>query len=281
MISINRVMQKNIMSVDLEDYFCDLPFSTWENYESRVSNSTRILLDLFEKYNVTATFFTLGYIAEKHPELIEDIKSKGHEIASHGYSHTDIRNMTKESFEADLVKSLEIIKKITGEKVLGFRAPFFSIEEKNFWAIDIIKKLLRYDSSIFPIKSPLYGIPNAPRFLYSMSDENPLQVEKTSNFIEIPPATLRISGIGNIPIAGGFWLRFLPVDLINYGIKKINKKGFPAMCYVHPKDLDPEFPRINEYSWHYYWGLHNSEKKFEALLKKFEFGSVREVVLEN
>src|SRR2546428_596254 len=115
------------MSVDLEDYYCDLPFSTWDRYEGKVVNNTKIILNFFEEYHVTATFFTLGYIAEKHPELIEEIKSKGHEIASHGYSHTDVRKMTKESFESDLVKSIEILRRIAGEKILGFRAPFFSI----------------------------------------------------------------------------------------------------------------------------------------------------------
>jgi len=148
------------------------------------------------------------------------------------------------------------------------------------WAIDIIKKFLRYDSSIFPIRSSLYGIPNAPRFPYTMSDENPLKEDERGSLIEIPPATLRFLGIGNIPIAGGFYLRFLPIQLLKYGINKINKKGFPAMCYIHPKDLDPGFPRIPEYSWYYYWGLNTSLKKFETLLKNFEFTSAREAVLE-
>ncbi|MGI0060092.1 MAG: polysaccharide deacetylase family protein, partial [Nitrosotalea sp.] len=158
-------MIKNIMSVDLEDYYCDLPFSQWNKFDDRVVETTRVILKLFDRYNVRATFFALGYIVEKHPDLIEEIKSKGHEIASHGYLHKDLRKMTKEEFESDLVKSLDIIRKISGEKVLGFRAPYFSIDKKNFWAFEIMKKYLSYDSSIFPVKTPLYGIPEAPRYM--------------------------------------------------------------------------------------------------------------------
>jgi len=125
----------NIMSVDLEDYFCNLPFSTWPKYESRLLQTTQTLLDLFEKHEVKATFFVLGYLAEKFPELIKNIYDKGHEIGSHSYSHPDLRTLTKEQFEEDLVKSLKILEQITGEPVLGFRAPYFSVNRSNFWVI--------------------------------------------------------------------------------------------------------------------------------------------------
>lgn len=266
------------MSVDLEDYYCDLPFETWQKYKGRVVENTRYLLELFDKHKVNATFFTLGYIAEKYPDLIDEIKSKGHEIASHSYAHTDIRKMSKESFESDLTKSLEVLKKVSGEKILGFRAPFFSINQNNLWAFDIMKKYLRYDSSVFPVKTPLYGIPEAPRNVYKSSDINPLNEDLNSNFIEIPLATLHMPLMGNIPIAGGFHLRFLPLFLLKLGIKKLNKLGFPAMCYIHPKDLDPKMPKIPEYAWHYYWGLKNASRKFESLLKNFRFSSVRDVI---
>ena len=196
---------KNIMSVDLEDYYCDLPFSTWNKYESRVIRATQSILDLLKKYNVSATFFTLGYIAERHPELIEEVKSKGHEISSHGYSHTSLRNMTRESFESDLVKSIATLRKISGEKILGFRAPFFSINKQNLWAFDIMKKYLSYDSSLFPVK-PHYGLAEAPRHIYRMSDKEPLREDVDGRFIEIPMTTLRVPGIGNFPIA----VRHLP-----------------------------------------------------------------------
>jgi len=269
---------KNIMSIDLEDYYCDLPFSTWPQYESKVIKNTQKILDLFEKYKITATFFTLGYIAEKHPELIEKIKSDGHEIASHGYSHTDLRKMTKESFEKDLLKSLSILQKISGEKILGFRAPFFSISKKNFWAFDIMKKHLRYDSSIFPVKTPKYGISGAITHPYFISDENPLDEDANGDLLEIPPCVLKLSFLGKLPVAGGFFLRFLPYFLLKWGIKKMNKNGYPAMCYFHPRDFDKDMPRIKEYTWDYYYGINRALKKFESLLKNFKFSSVREVM---
>src|SRR6187431_125746 len=140
------------MSVDLEDHYSHLPFSTWEKFDSKLIGPTRKILELFKSYNVEATFFILGYIADKHPSLIEEIKSQGHEIASHGYFHTNVKKINRESFESDLLRSLDVLRKISGEKVLGFRAPYFSINNKNLWAFDIIKKYFRYDSSIFPVK---------------------------------------------------------------------------------------------------------------------------------
>jgi len=269
---------KNIMSIDLEDYFCDLPFSIWPEFESRVIKNTQKILDLFEKYNVRATFFTLGYIAEKYPGLIEKIKSSGHEIASHGYSHTDLRKMTKESFESDLSKSLSILERISGEKVLGFRAPFFSVSTKNFWVFDILKKFLRYDSSIFPVKTSRYGISGAMTNPYFISEENPLKEDVNGNFLEIPPTVLKLSIFGKLPVAGGFYLRFLPFFFLKWGIKQMNKSGFPAMCFLHPRDLDTDMPSIKEYSWDYYWGIKSAFKKFESLLKNFKFSSVQEVM---
>lgn len=270
------MMVTNMMSVDLEDYYCDLPFSEWENYEKRIIKNTKLLLNLFEKYNVTATFFTLGYIAEKHPQLIEEIISKGHEISSHGYAHLDIRKLSKKEFEEDFKKSLDILYSITKEKILGFRAPFFSIDKKNLWVFDILKKNVKYDSSIFPVKTPLYGIPDAINHHYKIS-QNPLLENNNGDFFEIPPLTLKFL-FRNIPTAGGFYLRFLPMQLINLAINKMNGNNFPAMCYIHPKDLDPDMPKLPQYAWDYYWGLTNASSKFESLLKNFKFNSVREVL---
>ena len=266
------------MTVDLEDYYCDLDFSEWESYPSRVVETTSILLDLFRKYNVSATFFTLGYIAEKFPELIEKITKEGHEIASHSYAHLDIRKFTKAQFESDLVKSISAIERVSGEKILGFRAPFFSIEPKTFWAFEIIKSHLRYDSSIFPVRTPLYGVPNAPSYIYRPSNLNPLLNDNSENFLELPPAVSHIPIIGNIPIAGGFHLRFLPYSFVKFGINRINKNGQPAICYIHPKDLDQGMPKIRQYNWYYYYGLKHAVKKYENLLRDFQFGSVRDVI---
>jgi len=268
----------NIMSVDLEDYYCDLPFSEWSKYDSRVVENTEKILELFEKYNVNATFFVLGYIAEKFPELIKKISDLGHEISSHTYSHIDLRKVSKEEFKEDFFKSINILEKITGGKVEGFRAPFFSINKNNYWVFEILSKNLTYDSSIFPVKTQLYGIPKAPRTIYKPSLENIIEDDKHGKLIEIPMATHKIPLIGNVPIAGGFYLRLFPYWYMKWGIKKMNKKGNPAMLYIHPKDLDPEMPRIKEYNWYYYYNLKSASKKFESLLKDFKFGSVKKVL---
>jgi polysaccharide deacetylase family protein (PEP-CTERM system associated) len=268
----------NIMTVDLEDYYCDLPFSEWSKHQDRIIQNTEVVLELFTKYKIKATFFVVGYIAEKFPMLIKKIFDQGHEIASHSYCHHDLRKINKDIFEGDLKKSIQILENITGEKVLGFRAPFFSIEKKTFWAIEILRKYVAYDSSIFPVRTPLYGVPNAPRNIYRPSTKNFIKEDKQGDLIEIPLATHKIPIIGNIPIAGGFHLRFLPHRYIAYGIKKMNSQNNPAMIYIHPKDLDPNMPKIKEYNWIYYHNLKSAQSKFEKILKKFEFTSVKELL---
>ena len=272
-------MITNIMSVDLEDFYIRSPFNTWDNFESRIVEPTNFLLDIFEKNKVEATFFTLGYIAERHPELIEKIVSKGHEISSHSYSHREVKNLSKKEFEEDLVRSISIIKKVAGEEPLGFRAPRFSITKETFWAFDILRKYLKYDSSILPVSHVQYGIPSAPKMVYKVSADNPLMEDEKSNFMELPLATLQIFGVGNIPIAGGFWLRFFPVSLINWGIKKLNDKKINATFYIHPHDLDSKKPKIQGYPWHLYWNLSESRKKVESVIRNFKFSSVRSSIL--
>lgn len=267
------------MSVDLEDFYIRSPFEEWDGFESRILEPTNFILEIFEKYKITATFFTLGYIAKRHPELIEKIISKGHEVSSHSFAHKEVKNMTKKEFEDDLVKSLSTIKTITGEEPLGFRAPRFSITKESFWAFDIMRKYLKYDSSIFPVDHIQYGIPNAPRTVYKMSSINPLNEDENSDFFELPMATLPITGVGKIPIAGGFWLRLLPIYLIKFGIKKMNKNNSVATFYIHPHDLDVKKPKISGYPWHLYWNLSGARKKFEHIIKNFKFSSVRETVL--
>jgi peptidoglycan-N-acetylglucosamine deacetylase len=272
----SKMMVKNIMTVDLEDYYCDLPFSTWYKYKSEITNPTRTLLDLFQKYNVHATFFTVGYVAERHPELIEEVKSKGHEIASHGYAHLDLRKTDKETFEADLTKSLDILKMTSGERVLGFRAPYFSINKENFWIFDVIRKYLQYDSSVFPVRAH-YGLPQAPRSIYKMSDKNPLKEDTNSNFIELPLTTLQLPCIGNLPVAGGFHMRVLPFRLLKTALKRFNNSGSPAIFYIHPGDIDPTFPH-DQSPWYYYWGVNGALQKFSSILSEFRFSSAREVI---
>jgi polysaccharide deacetylase family protein (PEP-CTERM system associated) len=270
-------MIKNIMTVDLEDFYNDLPYSEWNQYNGRVEETTMIVLDLFEKYNARATFFTLGYIAQKHPGLIELVKSKGHEIASHSFSHPNVSKMTRQDFEMDLIKSLQILRRVSGERILGFRAPYFSLNKHSLWAFSILRKYFRYDSSFFPVRFH-YGLHNAPRHIYRMSDENPLEQDDNGKLVEIPMATLTLPVIGNIPAAGGIYLRFLPYYILKKGIETFNRKGLPAVLYIHPKDLDPKMPRIRTIPWYSYWGLDRATKKFESILRSFKFSPIREVI---
>lgn len=265
---------KNIMSIDLEDYFCDLPFSEWDKYESRVENTTYDILDMFEKYDIKATFFTLGYIAEKFPKLIKKLQKNGHEVASHSYSHIDLRKVSEKEVIEDLEKSINVIENITNEKILGFRAPFFSVSPNKSNVFNIIKKKFKYDSSVFPVKTNLYGIPNAPREIYHPSDDSFIKNDSKEEFVELPPLTSRFLFM-NIPIGGGFYFRFFPYFFTKNAIKNFNKNQQPAIFYFHPKDLDPDMPKIKEYSWHYYFGKKNIKKKFENLLSDFEFTSIK------
>ena len=270
-------MITNIMSVDLEDYFCDLPFSQWPNYRSRIVETTNPLLEFFDNYNIKATFFVVGYFAEKFPDLIKKIHDKGHEIGTHTYSHIDLRKTSKEELIKDLEKSISSLESITGEKILGFRAPFFSINKKNTLVMKILKKYFQYDSSIFPVKTPLYGLPSAPREIYHPSNNDLTINDEHESFIEIPPLTFKLLNY-NIPMAGGFYFRFFPNFLIKNAIKSFNKKNQPAMLYIHPKDLDLKMPKITNYDWHYYYGKNNIEKKFLDLLRCFKFTSAKELL---
>jgi len=265
------------MSVDLEDNFCNLPHEEWKDHKSTVEENTKTILSLFEKYDVKATFFVVAKIAELHPQLIKKIVESGHEIASHSFFHKDVRTMSKNIFEEDLKNSIDTLEKLSGQKVIGYRAPYYSITNDNLWVFDILKKYLKYDSSIFPVKTPLYGIPNAQRFPYHVSKNNPLKNDNNEKFLEIPPMTIGIPYLGNIPVAGGFYLRFFPVVLIKKGIKNFNKNKIPAMCYIHPHDLDPKRPKIPGNPNRAYWGIKNSQKKFESILSNFRFSSVSKI----
>jgi len=269
------------MSVDLEDYYCNLPFSEWKNHDSKLQKPTKKILELFDRYNVKATFFVLGYIAERYPQLIKEIASKGHEIASHSYSHPNLNDITSETFEKDLLKSIEINEEVSGEKIRGFRSPFFSIKN-NEWAFSILSKYLEYDSSVYPTRlhyGSLNGIADAPTHLYAVSKENPYQEDKNSNFFEIPITTMGIP-FGRIPMGGGAYLRIFPTWLLKNAINKINKNGFPAIFYIHPQDLEYDVPRIASYRWYSYYGLKNAIKKFEIILKSFKFSTASTVIQE-
>jgi polysaccharide deacetylase family protein (PEP-CTERM system associated) len=255
----------------------DTDISTRDSYEDRVVQSTEKILNMLDETNTTATFFVVGYVAEHHPELIEDIKDRGHEIGTHGYSHTPIKKQTPSEFEDDLLKSVRILEGITKDKIRGHRACEFSIGEETSWAIDILKKNgLKYDSSIFPVKTHLYGVPDASLYPFHISSSN-IKIDNNpeEDFLEFPLSVYRIPIVHkNIPIAGGFYLRFFPYCFIKHAMKKINKIGQPAIFYIHPWEFDPKQPRVKELKWYHYYLLSSTERKFKKLLKDFKFSSI-------
>ena len=268
----------NLLSIDVEDWYSDLDIKEWKNYGDIIVQGTNKILNILNERNIKATFFVLGYYAEKYPELIEKIIDENHEVASHGYSHTDITKLTQDEFKDDLLRSIKILEKLTGDNVWGFRAPFFTVVKETSWAIDIMKKMgLKYDSSIFPFKIYKYGVPDIPLYPYHISSKDIKKDDMNEEFLEFPPSVYKIPLINkNIPIAGGFYLRFFPYKFISYGIRKINRKGFPAVCYTHPWEFDLNHPRIKSIVWYNYYRLNSTEKKFKKLIRDFKFTSIRD-----
>ena len=268
----------NILGIDIEDWYHVLrSIDVWRSCEDRVVQNTNKVLAILKEEGAQATFFVLGHVAEKFPGLVEKIEGDGHEIGSHGYAHIPITQQNPLEFEQDLLKSIRILEKTTGDKIWGYRAPWFSIVKRTSWVIAILKKSgLRYDSSIFPCKTPFYGVPDAPRFPYNISSLNIKEDDPKEKFLEFPCSVYRIPGTKiNIPIAGGFYLRFLPHVFVSHAIKKINKMGHPAICYLHPSELDPEQPKVASLKWYHYYHLSITEKKFRRLLREFKFTSTR------
>ena len=269
----------NILTIDVEDWYMETDITTWNLYEDRVVESTNKILKILNEMNTKATFFVVGHVAEHFPELVETIEDKGHEIATHGYSHTSITHQTPSEFEEDLLKSIRILELITKDKIRGHRAYAFSVCEKTSWAIDILKKNgFKYDSSVFPVKTHLYGVPDAPLFPYPILSSNIKIDSPEGDFLEFPLSIYRVPIVHkNIPVAGGFYLRLFPYWFIKHAMKKINKMGQPAIIYIHPWEFDSEQPRIKELKWYHYYRLTSTERKFKKLLKDFKFSSVRDI----
>jgi polysaccharide deacetylase family protein (PEP-CTERM system associated) len=263
----------NAMTFDVEDYYHVEAFQSviqredWDNYEGRVYNSTLKILEILSRYGIKATFFILGWVAEHTPEIVKEIQAAGHEIGSHGYAHRIIYQQTRDEFADDVRRSLEIIEGITGEKVLGFRAPSFSVTKRSLWAIEILQSLgLAYDSSVFPIIHDLYGIPDAPRHPYQIA----------AGFWEFPMTTIRMLG-ANLPVGGGAYLRLFPYWWTRWGIRRANSNGVPAVVYLHPWEVDPGHPkiktsRINQLR--HYINLEKTEDRLVALCRDFRFTSL-------
>jgi len=267
---------KNFLSIDVEEWFQvenlkeAITPQGWSYCEKRLSSNIFEILNLFEERKTKATFFILGWIAEHFPEIVETIQQKGHEIGSHGYSHTLVFTQTEREFREDVRKSIEIIGKLTGKQVLGYRAPSFSINQSCFWAFEVLSNLgIRYDSSIFPVKHPHYGIPTAPRFIFDIKLNNGRSLK------EFPLSTFRLLGL-NLPVAGGAYLRILPYWYNKWGIKRLNSKGRAAVVYFHPWEIDPDQPRemVSIFKrFRHYTNLDLMKRKIKKLLDDFEFTS--------
>ncbi len=265
---------KNILQIDLEEWYCDIAPEEWRRQEHRVVEATNKVLSILDDTGSNATFFVLGHVAEQHPDLIREIDRKGHEIATHGYGHRRITDQTPDEFRDDLKRSMKMLEEITGRKVAGYRAPQFTVMKETLWALDILKdEGITYDSSIFPVKTPLYGLPDSPLYPYTIGHE---RIMGSEGLIEIPLSIYRVPVFGKrIPIAGGFYLRFFPYAFIRHAIGKLNKQGNVAVCYVHPWEFDPGKPRIDSLKWYHYYRLGSTETKFRRLTQDFQFISTR------
>lgn len=275
-------MTINAMSVDVEDYFHVSAFEDvisrldWEGLEPRVHTNTRRLLRLFESRDVKATFFVLGWVVERWPGLIREIRDAGHELASHGYDHKRATTLTPEEFREDIRCSKALIEDIAGEPVLGYRAPSYSIVRENLWALDILSEEgFAYDSSIFPIRHDRYGIPDSPRF--------PWQRQEVAGaaLYEFPISTVRVLGI-NLPFVGGGYLRQFPFSYVRWGMRRVNRREKrPVVVYVHPWEIDPDQPRQavrRSTALRHYRNLHMTERRLSWLLDNYQFSTLSNVL---
>ncbi len=277
-------MIENILSVDIEEWFhpeavqYQFPTEIWSEQTGRVDENVEKLLNLFDEKNAKATFFTLGWVAKEYPGIIKKIVDSGHEIATHGLMHRMVTKLTPEEFEKDLGESIKILEDTSGQKILGFRAPTFSIVEETFWAWEIMLKLgLIYDSSVYPIWHDRYGVPDAPRSVYTALEH------EGNSLTEFPMSTMRLFG-KNIPFGGGGYLRIFPNWFTRMGIKSVNKEGLPAIMYMHPWEFDPEQPKLNLgklQSLRHYYNIDKNLSKLGQLLDEFKWTSFKNVIEKN
>ncbi len=266
----------NALTIDFEDWYhgLEIPMDRWTGYEDRMELAARRTLDAFAAAGAKATFFVLGAVAEKHPHLVREIAAAGHEVGTHGYSHTLIYTQTPEVFRAELERSIRILEDLSGQRILGHRAPFFSITKKSLWALDILGELgIRYDSSIYPVYNYRYGIEDSPRLPYDIQ-RGPVTVR------EFPISTWRVFG-KNLPIAGGAYFRIYPYALTRAGFRAINRAGNPAVFYLHPWELDPDHPRIDlprRIAATHYVNLGATAGRLRRLLAEFRFAPMKEVL---
>ena len=271
----------NAFTVDVEDYFQVSAFErhigreVWPGFESRVAHGVYRLLDLLGRHNTLATFYVLGWVAERFPELVRDIQSAGHEIGSHSYWHRLVYELSPDEFRDDLAQSLRAIEDATGQPVTNYRAPSFSITRRSLWALDVLAEHgITCDSSIFPIHHDRYGIPNARPNIHRLDTA-------CGSLWEFPPSVSRVGNV-NLPVSGGGYFRLYPFSFTARCLRKINRTGQPFMFYVHPWELDPDQPRLHAGSrlsrWRHRVNLATTEAKLDRLLARFRFGTVSQAI---
>jgi polysaccharide deacetylase family protein (PEP-CTERM system associated) len=265
----------NAMSVDVEDYFQVGAFehtiapADWVKWPCRIEANIELILSMFARHEIKATFFTLGWIAERYPKMVRSIVDAGHELASHGYGHQRATCLTATQFRDDVTRAKALLEDISGSAVSGYRAPSFSIGGDNLWALDVLAETgHRYSSSIYPIAHDHYGMPDAPRF--------PYRPEQCAALLEMPPTTVQWRG-RNLPAAGGGFFRLLPYAASNWLIKRVNQTDQrPVMFYFHPWEIDPQQPRIPGASmksrFRHYVNLDRMEAKLDRLCNDFPWG---------
>lgn len=267
-------------TIDLEEYFQVAAFksrvaqSEWERFESRVASQAAQLLDLLARYDARATFFVLGWVAERHADLVRTIARAGHEIASHGWDHERVTHQTPRQFRNSIRRTKDALERISGTPVLGFRAPNFSIVPGWEWALDVlIEEGYRYDSSLFPVRRSGYGYPGG--------SPDPHWLERPGGRLaEIPPTTLRWCGM-RLPAAGGAYFRLLPYSVVRAAFRQAERRGVPGTFYIHPWEVDPAQPRL-AVPWlvrvRHYGGLRRTTRRLGRLLNEFRFITVRDTV---
>ncbi len=271
----------NAMSVDVEEYFHAsalervAPRADWDRLPTRVVPTTHSLLELFASRDVRATFFVLGWVAERFPTLVREIAAAGHEVASHGYWHQLVYSLSPDAFRDDVRRSKAVLEDAAGVSVTGYRAPSFSITRQSLWALDVlVEEGYTYDASIFPVRHDRYGIPDAPRHAYTL--------KRTSGTLrEVPPSTIRVAG-QNLAVAGGGYFRLLPYAWTRLGIDRVNRtEQRPAIFYVHPWEIDPEQPRLpvgTATRLRHYGNLAKTHARLARLLDDFAFAPVSDVL---
>jgi polysaccharide deacetylase family protein (PEP-CTERM system associated) len=266
----------NAMTIDVEDYYHVSGFehmvdrASWAGFEPRVEDSTRRLLDVFAEAGVRATFFVLGWVAERWPGLVQAIAAGGHEVGCHSYAHHLVYRQTPNEFRADLRRSLDVLQDILGEAVQAYRAPSFSITAQCLWALDIlIEEGVTVDSSIYPIRHDRYGLPGTPLGPHALQ-------RRSGTLWEFPPPVWKVWGYP-LPIGGGGYFRLYPYFLTRRGLRAINAAARPFAVYIHPWEVDPDQPRLpakRTARFRHYVNLHRTEGRLVRLLSDFPFGTM-------